>query len=104
MLYVLPSYNEDMPLAILEAMSYSVPVVSTYVGGIPSLVENGVNGILIEAGNLQQLEGAIIKLLSTKELRNKISENNYSCIKNSFGIESGMERIYTLYESLIKGK
>lgn len=57
--YILPSYNEGLPIAILEAMSYSHPVISTPVGGIPEVVENGVNGILVQPGNTHEIADAI---------------------------------------------
>lgn len=48
---ILPSYIEGLPLSILEAMSYRKPVISTPVGGIPSMIEDGVNGFLVEPGD-----------------------------------------------------
>ena len=49
--YVLPSYNEGLPVSILESMSYHLPIISTNVGGIPEIVKDGVNGFIIEPGN-----------------------------------------------------
>ena len=57
--YILPSYNEGLPVSILEAMSYGKAIISTNVGGIPEIVKNKENGLLIEPGNLTQLEKAI---------------------------------------------
>lgn len=57
--YILPSYNEGLPIAILEAMSYSHPVISTPVGGIPEVLENGENGILVQPGNTGEITAAI---------------------------------------------
>lgn len=54
--FVLPSYEEGLPLSILEALSCSTPVISTLVAGIPEAVENRVNGFLINPGNLIQLK------------------------------------------------
>lgn len=54
--YILPSYNEGLPISILEAMSYGKPVISTNVGGIPEVVKNNENGFLITPGNLEQIE------------------------------------------------
>ena len=49
--YILPSYNEGLPIAILEAMAYSHPVISTPVGGIPEIIKSGENGILVQPGD-----------------------------------------------------
>lgn len=57
--YILPSYVEGSPVSILEAMAYGMPIISTNVGGIPELVKNNENGLLIEPGNLKQIEKAI---------------------------------------------
>lgn len=67
--YILPSYNEGLPISILEAMSYQLPIISTKVGGIPEIVKDGVNGYLIEPGNKQQLKSAIDKLIFDKSIR-----------------------------------
>lgn len=56
--YLLPSYNEGLPISILEAMSYSLPILSTNVGGIPEIVSDD-NGKIIEPGNKEQLWKAI---------------------------------------------
>ena len=54
--YILPSYNEGLPISILEALSYRKPIISTDVGGIPEIVKNNENGFLISPGNLEQIE------------------------------------------------
>lgn len=58
-IYILPSYSEGLPISILEAMSYKLPVISTPVGGIPEIVTNDVNGKLVTPGNLAEIESAI---------------------------------------------
>ncbi|HYQ58282.1 MAG TPA: glycosyltransferase family 4 protein, partial [Draconibacterium sp.] len=65
--YILPSYNEGLPISILEAMSYGHPIISTNVGGISEIVKPGKNGILIEPGNLEQIESAIDFFLHSYE-------------------------------------
>ena len=57
--YILPSYNEGLPISILESMSYGKAIISTNVGGIPEIVRNKENGLLINPGELKQMEQAI---------------------------------------------
>ncbi len=57
--FILPSYNEGLPISVLESMSYGKAIISTKVGGIPEIVHNGENGLLIDPGNLDQLENAL---------------------------------------------
>lgn len=69
--YILPSYIEGSPVSILEAMSYGLPIISTKVGGIPELVKNKENGLLIDAGNLEQIEMALDWFVTSPELLGK---------------------------------
>jgi len=65
--FTLPSYSESFPLTILEAMSCGIPVVATDVGGIPEMIENGVNGFLIKPGDPTALAERISQILLCKE-------------------------------------
>lgn len=67
--FILPSYNEGLPMAILEAMSWGLPVITTPVGGIPELVVAYENGLLVKPGDIQQLSAAILSLITNEELR-----------------------------------
>lgn len=61
---ILPSFNEGLPVAILEAMAHSMPVIATPVGGIPEVVVPGVNGMLIPPQNQDAIAGAVDYYLS----------------------------------------
>ena len=80
-LFLLPSYNEGLPISILEAMSYSLPVVSTNVGGIPEIIKNGVNGNLIEPGNIDALFNAIKVFIEDKEYREQCGYNAFKSVE-----------------------
>lgn len=69
-IYILPSYNEGLPISILEAMSYGKPIISTNVGGIPEIVDNQ-NGIIIEPGDKKALKAAINYFLNNRDEINK---------------------------------
>ena len=58
-LYILPSYHEGLPVSIIEAMSYGMPILSTPVGGIPEIVIDGENGRLVKPGNVEELAVAL---------------------------------------------
>ena len=65
--YILPSYNEGLPIAILEAMAYSHPVISTPVGGIPEVIKTGENGILVKPGDTKAIADAIKYYIENRE-------------------------------------
>lgn len=70
--FILPSYNEGLPLAILEAMGWGLPVISTPVGGIPELVVPNQNGLLVNPGDIEQLSAAIQMLIENESLRRSL--------------------------------
>jgi glycosyltransferase involved in cell wall biosynthesis len=74
--FVLPSYNEGLPISVLEAMSYGMPIVSTKVGGIPEIVLNDENGFLIEPGDKKGLCDALLKLKDNESLRSSMGEKS----------------------------
>jgi glycosyltransferase involved in cell wall biosynthesis len=66
---VLPSHREGVPMAILEAMAYGLPVITTPVGGIPDVVQDGRQGLLVEAGNRDALAAALARMIAEPALR-----------------------------------
>ncbi len=73
---VLPSLSEGFPVTILEAMASGLPVIATRVGGVPEIIENNVNGYLVETENQGKIAEALLKLLRDEQLRKCISGNN----------------------------
>lgn len=100
-IYILPSYNEGLPMSILEAMSYGLPVISTPVGGIPEAVEDGVNGFLIQPGDAKALAEKIDILASDKELREKMGQKSYEIAKEKFDINVIIRQLQGIYDELL---
>ncbi|MEH1895787.1 MAG: glycosyltransferase family 4 protein [Nostoc sp.] len=67
--FVLPSYNEGLPLAMLEAMAWELPVIVTPVGGIPEIVSQCENGLIVNPGNIEELSDAMKSLIENESLR-----------------------------------
>jgi glycosyltransferase involved in cell wall biosynthesis len=80
---ILPSYTEGLPLVLLDAMSQSLPVVASKVGGIPEIVENEFSGLLVEAGKPDEIKDAVLRLISDKSLRLKLVKNGLIVAKNN---------------------
>ncbi|WP_155316268.1 glycosyltransferase family 4 protein [Desulfosarcina alkanivorans] len=70
--FILPSYNEGLPMAILEAMGWGLPVIVTPVGGIPELIRSGENGLMVPPGDVGQLSDAIQRLIRNEALRRSL--------------------------------
>lgn len=99
-IHVLPSYQEGMPMAILETMAQGIPNISTNVGGIPQVINSGESGLIIEPGNLAQLEGALINLIENKNLANHISQKSYETIQNNFSINTYYKKWCDYYKKI----
>lgn len=99
--FILPSYTEGLPISILEAMSYSLPVISTPVGGIPEVVRDGENGFLIKPGDKDALFNAIVRLTNDEELREKMGNISYSKVQPHFP-EIVAKELEDIYKKLTK--
>lgn len=75
-LFALPSLSEGFPVVILEAMATGLPIVATNVGGIPDILEEGVNGYLVNSKSPGEIADRILMLLRNDKLREEISANN----------------------------
>ena len=77
-LFVLPSFAEGIPVALMEAMASGIPVISTNIMGIPELIEHGVSGILTQPSNFEQLsdwiEAALLGRIDAASLTKKAAE------------------------------
>lgn len=98
--FLLPSYNEGMPLSVLEAMSYSLPVITSKVGGIPEIVTMEKNGILVEPGDKEELEEAIRKIVLDEKLRNNLAEKAFETINERFNLNSYIEKLEKIYKEI----
>ncbi|MFG1204885.1 glycosyltransferase family 4 protein [Xanthobacter aminoxidans] len=98
--FALPSYAEGMPMAIMEAMAFGLPIISTPVGGIPEIVEDGVNGRLVSPGNPQGLAEALRQLNDDEALRAEMGRRSRDVIEKNFDFSAHLSRIGEVYESL----
>ena len=98
--FILPSYTEGVPISILEAESYGLPVLSTRVGGIPEIVGDGENGFLFTPGDKIAMKADIDKLLADRDLRRKMGKSSRG--KAAKNLPSHIESVLTsLYDDLL---
>jgi glycosyltransferase involved in cell wall biosynthesis len=79
--FVLPSISEGLPTVVLEAMATGIPVVATNVGGVPDILEDGDNGLLVSPGKPRALAEAIIRLLRDEGLRERLRERGFQTVQ-----------------------
>jgi len=95
-----PSVSEGLPRAILEAMSIGLPVIASEVGGIPEVIENGVNGFLIAQGDIKSLAEKTKELLSNPALCKQLAKNAQHTIRERFSLKSMIFNFESLYREL----
>ena len=91
---------EGSPLALMEAMGAGKPVVATRVGGVPDIVRDGVEGLLVQSRDPEALAGAIVTLLRDPRLRERMSAAGRERQRTEFDIHVMVTRLEALYESL----
>ncbi|MFQ5815303.1 MAG: glycosyltransferase family 4 protein [Candidatus Hydrothermarchaeaceae archaeon] len=98
-LLVLPSREEGLGMVLLEAMHMGVPVVASDTGGIPEVVEDRENGILVERGNPEALGTGIITALTDVALREKLVRNGRETVKR-FSWEKASSEVDSIYDEV----
>lgn len=103
-MFVLPSWTEGLPITILEALLAGKAVVATKVGGIPEVIENERNGLLVEPRNPDVLAAQILRLLDDDELRTRLGDTGRRIVKDRFSIEHMVAEYCSIYEEVVPSK
>lgn len=101
--YILPSYHEGLPISILEAMHYQLPIISTPVGGTAEAVEEGINGFLVTPGDKDALYDRLMQFVTQPELAQTMGTAS-GWIVRRYLPETVFAQLCTIYESLLTGK
>lgn len=99
--FILPSYNEGLPISILEALAHSMPVISTTVGGIPEIVHDGKNGILIPPGDPDVLYKAIQQFVEQPNLINIYGQKSYEIASHKYFPEFVVDSLKKVYQQML---
>ena len=96
----LASYQEGFPMAVLDAWAYGVPVVSTPAGGLIDIIQEGKNGLLFEAGNIDQMAEKLDKMITDTQMRERIAVESIKLSHSTFNIINLNKQLGNLYEEL----
>ncbi len=100
MINCLPSYNEGLPMTILETMAAGIPNVSTNIASIPEVLKNGENGFLIVPGDVDSLTDRLLRLIQDENLRLKFSQASYELINHNFTLDTNIAKLKDYYRYL----
>ena len=94
-LYVLSSHWEGLPVAVLEAMAASLPIVTTKVGELPYLMDD--NGLLVEVGDIKGLANAILTLISDEDKRKQMGERSRQLVHEKYNKQTWLNQVMQVY-------
>lgn len=103
-IHVLPSYNEGLPMSVIETMAYGIPNISTNIPGMSSIIKDGETGFLINAGDIKALADRIKRLINDEGLRKKFSDNSYKFVKTNNSVEQMIDKTKAIYDTMLIDK
>jgi len=101
--FVMPSFTEGFGYVFLEAMAAGLPIIGSRAGGIAEIIENGINGILVNPGDVEDLALALELVLSNRDIAIQLQQAGLETVKQ-FNMNRMMNCTYAVYESVLQQK
>jgi glycosyltransferase involved in cell wall biosynthesis len=98
--FVMSSVTEGLGTSVLDAMAAARPIVATRAGGIPEVVVDGETGLLVPIRDHEQLAGAIVRLLTDRDLRDRLARAAAARVRAAFSVDRMVDETLALYETL----
>jgi len=99
--FCLPSFAEGVPVVLMEAMATELPVVTTRITGIPELVDDGVSGLLVRPGRVDELADALARLARDPELRRQLGTAGRKTVLEQFDIRDAGESLASVFSNVV---
>jgi glycosyltransferase involved in cell wall biosynthesis len=99
-IFVLPTLKDALPTVLIEALAAEIPVVASNVGGVPEIIENGVDGLLVPPDDPSSLAKACLELLNNSELVRQMILEGSQIVQQRFSINAQIEKLSSLYQEL----
>ena len=101
-IFALPSFAEGLPVVLMEAMAMEIPCVTTQIAGIPEMIRDGVDGLLVAASDLNALTAALARLMDDEKLRKKIGRNGRKRVVEHYNLRKNVERLAAIFSERVK--
>ena len=99
---VLPSYSENLPMAVLEGMAYGRAIIATRVGAVPEVVRDGIEGLLMEPGDVETLANHLVRIAREPELAERMGQAARIRVEQAYSVDAMRCRVGEVYRSLLK--
>lgn len=86
-IFIYPTLNDAFPVVILEAMQFGIPVIASIEGAIPDIIDDSLNGFLVEKNNPEQISSKLMHLINNPDLRNDMGRNGRIKFLNNYTID-----------------
>jgi glycosyltransferase involved in cell wall biosynthesis len=96
--FCMPSFSEGLPVSIMEAMAVGVPVVTTWISGIPELAENGVTALTVPPGNSTALAAALERAIFDKVLTTRLVASARDRVEQMHSMRKNVGQLASLFE------
>jgi len=102
--FALPSFAEGIPVVLMEAMASGVPCVTTRITGIPELIRDGIDGLLVTPSDAQELADALAELMDDPELRKELAEAGRARVRSDFDLPENVARLGRIFTDRLRGE
>lgn len=100
--FCLPSFAEGLPVVLMEAMSMELPCVTTQIAGVPELIRDGVEGLLVPPSDVEALAKALARLMDDAELRRQIASNGRARVVADYDLRHSVARLAGIFTERVK--
>ena len=101
--FALPSLDEGIPMALLEAMALERPAVATTVGGVPEIITHRATGLLVGPGDHEHLASACLELAADRDFAHAIGARGREVVEQGFSRERNGETLLNMYSEVVHG-
>lgn len=100
-IFILPTLDDALPTVLMEAMAARKPLIASNVGGVPEILQDGINGILVPPGDPQAIGEACVELLTDRELIEAYTAAGFEIVQKNFNIDTQVAKLEQTYQELI---
>ena len=101
-LFSLPSFAEGIPLVLMEAMAMGIPCVTTHIAGIPELIRDGIDGLLVAPSDLNGLVEALARLMDDEALRKRLARSGRARILERYDLGRNAEQLAAIFAERVR--